>query len=90
MFYLSMLSMVKAQFHTRSFITGSIACSASRQYLINSEVDFEVFAPQGQHAAPMGVKFSMEEGTPHPCQISPRSVQRQGCRTPKTEIFTQI
>jgi len=25
-----------------------------------------------------------------PCQISPPSVQRQGCRTPKTEIFTQI
>jgi len=27
---------------------------------------------------------------PPPCQISPPSVQRQGCRTPKTEIFTQI
>ena len=25
-----------------------------------------------------------------PCQISPPSVQRQGCRTPKIEIFTQI
>jgi len=24
------------------------------------------------------------------CQISPPSVQRQGCRTPKIEIFTQI
>jgi len=27
---------------------------------------------------------------PPPCQISPPSVQRQGYRTPKTEVFTQI
>ena len=40
------------------------------------------FAPQGRHVAPMGVKFSTEEGTP--------SVQQQGCRTPQIEIFTQI
>ena len=37
----------------------------------------------------MGVKFGMEEGSPPPCQISAPSVQRQGCRTPKIEIFTQ-
>ena len=48
------------------------------------------FAPQGRHVAPMGVKFGMEEGSPPPCQISSPSVQRQGCRTPKIEIFTQI
>ena len=42
------------------------------------------FAPQGRHVAPMGVKFGMEEGT------EPPTVQRQGCRTPKIEIFTQI
>jgi len=40
------------------------------------------FAPQGRHVAPMGVKFGVEDFTP--------SVQRQGCRTPKIEIFTQI
>ena len=28
--------------------------------------------------------------SPPPCQISPPSVQRQGCRTPKIEMFTQI
>jgi len=66
------------------------------RYLVYSEADFEV-----RHVAPMGVKFGMEEGTegpllhakgrsPPPCQISPPSVQRQGCRTPKIEIFTQI
>jgi len=34
-------------------ITGSIARSASRLYLIYSEADFEVFRPQGRHVAPM-------------------------------------
>jgi len=41
----------------KTLITGSIAQSARRQYLIYSEADFEVFAPQ---VAPMGVKFGME------------------------------
>ena len=49
------------------------------------------FAPQGRHVAPMGVKFGMEEGTfrrsPPPCQISPPSVQRQGCSTPQNWNF---
>jgi len=36
---------------------------------------FEVFAPQGRHVAPLGVKFDAEEGTPPLCQISPPSVQ---------------
>jgi len=35
------------------------------------------FAPQGRHVTPIGVKFGMEE--PPACQISPQSVQRQGC-----------
>jgi len=29
------------------FFTGSIACSASRWYLVYSEADFEVFRPAG-------------------------------------------
>jgi len=58
------------------------------------------FAPQGRHVAPMAVKFSVEEGTegsllhalrsPRPRQISPPSMQRQGYRTTKTEIFAEI
>ena len=39
----------------------------------------------------MGMKFGMEEGTfgPVPSSVPnfTPSVQRQGCRTPKTEIF---
>ena len=46
------------------FITGSIARSASRRYSIHSEADFDVFAPQGRHVAPMGVKFGMPNFTP--------------------------
>jgi len=47
------------------------------------------FAPQGQHVDPMGVKFGTKEDPP-PCQIAPPSVQRQGYRSPKTEMFTEI
>ena len=44
----------------------------------------------------MGVKFGMEEGTFGQTfgqtfgPLLHANVQRQGCRTPKTEIFTQI
>jgi len=34
--------------------TGSIARSAKRWYLSYSEANFEVFAPEGRHVAPMG------------------------------------
>jgi len=65
-----------------SLVTGSIARGTTRRYLIYSEADFEVFAPQGRHVAPLGVKFGTEEGTegteasPPPCKISPPLVQR--------------
>ena len=51
--------------------TGSIAQSTSRRYLIYSEADFEVFAPQRRHAAPMGVEFGTEEGTEGPVAYVP-------------------
>ena len=60
------------------------------RYLVYSEADFEVFALQGRHVAPMGVKFGTEEGTTFGPLLRAKSVQRQGCRTPKIEIFTQI
>ena len=67
-------------------ITGSIARSASRRYLIYSEADFEVFRSAGATRCTDGVKF----GTEPPCQISPPSVQRQGRRTPKSEILLRF
>jgi len=70
-----------------SVFTGSIAQSANCQYLIYSEADFEVFCPAGATRCTDGVKFGMEEGTPKVPSSMPNftpSVQRQGCRTPKT------
>ena len=67
------------------FVTGSIARSATRRYLIDSEADFEVFRPTWATRCTDGGEIW--HGI---CQISPLSVQRQGCRTPKIEIFTQI
>jgi len=37
-----------------NIVTGSIARSAKRRYLSNSEADFRFFSPQGRHVAPMG------------------------------------
>jgi len=44
-----------------TIITGIIARSASRRYLIYSQADFEVFRPQGRHVASMGVTFGTED-----------------------------
>jgi len=41
-------------------VTGSIARSAKRRNLSNSEADFEVFRPAGQHVTMMGVKLSID------------------------------
>jgi len=64
------------------------------RYLVYSEADFEVFRPAGAKRCTDGGEIWHRGGgdrrSPPPCQISPPSVQRQGCRTPKIEIFTQI
>ena len=51
-------------------ISGSIARSASRRYLVYSEADFEVFRPAEATRCTDGVKFGTEEGAkfhPHRC-----------------------
>jgi len=63
------------------------------RYLVYSEADFEVFRPAGATRFTDGGEIwhgGGDLGSPPPCQISPPSVQRQGYRTPKIEIFTQI
>ena len=63
------------------------------RYLVYSEANFEVFRPAGATRCTDGGEIWHGGGhrrSPPPCQISPPSVQRQGCRTPKIEIFTQI
>ena len=71
------------------FITGSIARSASRRYLVYSEAHFEVLRPAGATRCTDGVKFVAEEETKGGSSAPNFTpwVQRQGCRTPKTEFF---
>ena len=61
-----------------AIITGSIARSASRRYLIYSEADFEVFRPTGARRFTDGGEIWHGGGdrSPRPCQFSPQSVQR--------------
>jgi len=46
-------------------VTGSIARSASRWYLVYSEADFEVFRPAGATRCTDGGEISHEEGKPN-------------------------
>ena len=49
------------------FLTGSIARSAKRRlFNLLRGLILRIFAPQGRHVAPMGVKFGTEEGTEGP------------------------
>ena len=41
-----------------NIVTGSIARSAKRRYLSNSDADFEVFRPAGETRCTDGVKLS--------------------------------
>ena len=62
-------------------VTGSIARSASRRYLVYSEADFEGFRPAGAtHCTDGGEIWHAggDQRSPPPCQISPPSVQLQG------------
>jgi len=68
-------------------ITGSIARSATRRYLIYSEADFKFFRPAEATSSTDGVKFGTEaSAVPNLTPIGATI----GYRTPKTEIFTEI
>jgi len=54
---------------TLSFFTGSIARSASHQYLIYSEADFEVFRPAGATRCTDGGEICHGEGTEGPSSM---------------------
>jgi len=74
-------------------ITGSIARSATRRYLIFSEADFEVFRPAGATCStdwgeiwhPGGVKF----GTPVP-NFTPISATVRGIGAPKMKFLLRF
>jgi len=76
-----------------SFLPAALRAAQICRYLVYSEADFEVFRPAGAtHCTDGGEIWQVggDQRSPPPCQISPPSVQRQGCSTPKIEIFTQI
>ena len=86
------LYMYNAQ-HIVRLLPAALRAAQARRYLIYSEANFEVFRPAGATRCTDGGEIWRGWGdlwSPPPRQISPPSVQRQGCRTPKTENFTQI
>ena len=60
------------------------------RYLIYSEADFEVFRPAGATCCTDGGEIWRGGGDRSPRQISPPSVQRQGCRTPKLKFLLRF
>jgi len=74
-------------------LPAALRAAQACRYLIYSQADFEVFCPAGATRCTDGGEIWHGVGDPRstpPCQISSPSVQRQGCRTPKIEIFSQI
>jgi len=85
----------KVTYRQISYLSLPAALRAAQicRYLVYSEADFEVFRPAGATRCTDGGEIWQGGGdlwSPPPRQISPPSVQRQGCGTPKIEIFTQI
>jgi len=76
-------------------ITGSIARSASLPvFNLLKRPILGFFAPQGQHVAPMGVKFGMEEGTEGPeegpllhAKFHPHRCNDKGVGLPKVKFL---
>ena len=70
-------------------LPAALRAAQTCRYFVYSEADFEVFHPAGAtRCTDGGVKFGT--GSPPPCQISPPSVQRQGCRTPKLKFLLRF
>jgi len=72
------------------WLPAALRAAQTCRYLVYSEADFEVFRPAGATCCTDAGEIWHGGGDPPPCQISSPSVQRQGCRTPKIEIVTQI
>ena len=82
---------------TLYLLPAALRAAQTCRYLIYSEADFEVFRPAGATRCTDGGEIwhgggGTEEETEGPSCVPnlPPSVQRQGCRAPKIEIFTQI
>jgi len=71
-------------------ITGSIARSATRRYLIYSEADFEVLRPAGATRCTDGGKFGMEEGTASMPNFTPFGATARVQDPKNRNFFTEI
>jgi len=71
------------------FITGSITHRASCSYLIYSEADFEVFAPKGQHVAPMGGEI-WHEGPLFHAKLHPHRCKDEGVGPQKLKFLLRF
>ena len=86
------LTSVKHYLHIDLYYRQHCAQRKPRRYLIYSEANFEGFRPAGATRCTDGGKIwhgGGDQRSPPPCNFTPL-VQRQGGRTPKSEIFTQI
>ena len=84
---ITQIRQISCSVYLQHIFTGSIACSARRRYLIYSEADFEV---DTLHRWGKTWYRGRDQRYPPPRRVSPPSAQRQGYRTPETEIFTEI
>ena len=72
-------------YHPQAWVKCSHASIVFTQWSKNG-----FFAPQGQHIAPINVKFGTGERTSPPCQISRLSGQKCGNTAPKTVKISNI
>jgi len=68
-------------------LPAALRAAQTCRYLIYSEADFEVFRPAGVTRCTDGGEIWHGGRSSPPCLISPPSVQRQGCRTPKLKFL---
>jgi len=73
-------------------LPAALRAAQACRYLIYSEADFEVFRPAGAtRCTDRGeIWHGLRAKFHRPCQISPPSVQRQGCRTPKLKFVLRF
>jgi len=73
-----------------AIVTGSIAHSATRRYLIYSEADFEVLRPAWATSCTDGGEIwhrGRDRRSPPPCQISPHRCNDKGIGPPKLKFY---
>ena len=74
-------------------LPAALRAAQACRYLVYSEADFEVFRPAGETRCTDGAEIwhgGEDRRSAPPCQISPPSVQRQGCRTPNLKFLLRF